>query len=60
MSATAGQVGQAFTVRMTLMSAFHSPASRGYAFRMIQAMATPVSVGLDLWEETVRSIMMIA
>lgn len=43
------QVGQAFTVRMTLMSAFHIPASRGYAFRMIQAIATPVSVGLDLW-----------
>lgn len=43
------QVGQALTVRMTLMSAFHSPATRGCVFRTIQAMATPVSVVLDLW-----------
>lgn len=43
------QVGQAFTVRMTLMSAFHSPATRGYALRMIRDTATPVSVILDLW-----------
>lgn len=43
------QVGQALTVRMTLMSAFHSPATRGYVFRTIRDMATPVSVVLDLW-----------
>lgn len=43
------QVGQALTVRMTLMSAFHSPATGGCVFRTIQAMATPVSVVLDLW-----------
>lgn len=43
------QVGQAFTVKMTLMSACCNHATRECASRMSLAMATPASVGLDLW-----------
>lgn len=43
------QVGQAFAVRMTLMSACRSHATRGCASRTNQATATPVSVSRDLW-----------
>lgn len=43
------QVGQAFTVKMTLMSACCSHATRECASRMSPAKATPASVGPDLW-----------
>ncbi|KTG34460.1 hypothetical protein cypCar_00012176, partial [Cyprinus carpio] len=45
---TVDQVGQAFTVKMTLMSACCNHATRECASRMSLAMATPASVGLDL------------